>query len=254
MSIDWVTVIAQIANFLLLVWLLKKFLYQPILRGIEAREADIRKRIRAADEAKEQADALAERFREKLQAHELQHETLLKQALASTEKERDALLQNAHEQIRQEQQALHASLATERQAFVKRLQQQATDSLLTVSQKVFHDLADETLENAVVRQLVKKLPDMLPNLKDSSAGRTMGEVYTRWPLNTDTRQLLLDQIRVQIPDAALKFEDGEQHAAGISLHLGGAQLSWTLDSYLGDLRSELATRVQGEPAMHGAQG
>ena len=36
MSIDWITVAAQIVNFLVLVWLLKRFLYRPILNGIDA--------------------------------------------------------------------------------------------------------------------------------------------------------------------------------------------------------------------------
>ena len=41
MLIDWFTVIAQMLNFLILVWLLKRFLYQPILDAIDAREKGI---------------------------------------------------------------------------------------------------------------------------------------------------------------------------------------------------------------------
>ncbi|MCL1485860.1 MAG: hypothetical protein MH208_17135 [Marinobacter sp.] len=51
MSIDWITVLAQLANFLVLVWLLKRFLYRPILDGIDAREAEITKSMAAAGEA-----------------------------------------------------------------------------------------------------------------------------------------------------------------------------------------------------------
>ena len=57
MSIDWVTVIAQIANFLVLVWLLKRFLYRPILDGIDAREAEITRRMAEAGEAEKKAQA-----------------------------------------------------------------------------------------------------------------------------------------------------------------------------------------------------
>ena len=45
MTIDWITVAAQIANFLVLVWLLRRFLYRPILDGIDAREAEIAKLV-----------------------------------------------------------------------------------------------------------------------------------------------------------------------------------------------------------------
>ena len=42
MLIDWFTVVAQAANFLVLVWLLKRFLYKPILGAMDARENESR--------------------------------------------------------------------------------------------------------------------------------------------------------------------------------------------------------------------
>ena len=41
MPIDWFTVVAQAINFLILVWLLKRFLYKPILHAIDEREKGI---------------------------------------------------------------------------------------------------------------------------------------------------------------------------------------------------------------------
>ena len=38
MKINWFTVIAQLVNFLILVWLMKRFLYKPILNAIDERE------------------------------------------------------------------------------------------------------------------------------------------------------------------------------------------------------------------------
>ena len=41
MLIDWFTVAAQAVNFLLLVWLLKRFLHKPVLAAIDEREKRI---------------------------------------------------------------------------------------------------------------------------------------------------------------------------------------------------------------------
>ncbi len=57
MSIDWITVVAQLLNFLVLVWLLKRFLYRPILDGIDAREVEISTRMAEATEARKKAEA-----------------------------------------------------------------------------------------------------------------------------------------------------------------------------------------------------
>ena len=56
MSVDWFTVIAQILNFVVLVLLLKKFLYKPVLTAIAAREKLIADEIADAKEKMAQAD------------------------------------------------------------------------------------------------------------------------------------------------------------------------------------------------------
>ena len=62
MLIDWFTVGAQVLNFLILVWLLKRFLYKPILDAIDAREERIAAELADADakkaEAQKERDAL----------------------------------------------------------------------------------------------------------------------------------------------------------------------------------------------------
>ena len=41
MQIDGITFLAQIINLAILVWLMKKFLYQPLLKAVEARQKQI---------------------------------------------------------------------------------------------------------------------------------------------------------------------------------------------------------------------
>ncbi|MEQ8493043.1 MAG: F0F1 ATP synthase subunit B, partial [Gammaproteobacteria bacterium] len=71
MLIDWFTVAAQAINFLVLVWLLKRYLYRPILAAVDAREARVMARLTEAQlrerEAADAAEALA-REREALEA------------------------------------------------------------------------------------------------------------------------------------------------------------------------------------------
>ena len=55
MLIDWFTVAAQVLNFLILVWLMKRFLYQPVLNAIAAREAKIAAELKDAADTKAKA-------------------------------------------------------------------------------------------------------------------------------------------------------------------------------------------------------
>ncbi|HUS95178.1 MAG TPA: ATPase, partial [Hyphomicrobiaceae bacterium] len=65
MRIDWFTVIAQLFNFLILVWLLKRFLYKPILNALDAREKRIAKELADADTTQREAEKERETFRNK---------------------------------------------------------------------------------------------------------------------------------------------------------------------------------------------
>ena len=68
MLIDWFTVIAQVVNFLILVWLLKRFLYRPILNAIDAREKRIAAKIADADAKEAEAQKQREEYQQKNEA------------------------------------------------------------------------------------------------------------------------------------------------------------------------------------------
>ena len=62
MDVDWITVSAQIVNFLILVWLLKRFLYRPVLNAMNRREQRIHQRLGRGQRARSQRRAGATAF------------------------------------------------------------------------------------------------------------------------------------------------------------------------------------------------
>src|SRR5690606_5932172 len=128
MSIDWITVAAQLANFLLLVWLLKRFLYRPVLDGIDAREAEIAARLAAATEAKEHADAEKHRFQQQYANHLSIRDNLLETALQATANEREQMLQAGRERLAQEQENWQKFFAQERSRFQQKLQSSGAEA------------------------------------------------------------------------------------------------------------------------------
>ena len=75
-TIDWLTVGAQALNFLVLVYLLKRFLYGPVVRAIGRREEAIAERLREAEQRGKDAEAEARHHREAREALEAQRERL----------------------------------------------------------------------------------------------------------------------------------------------------------------------------------
>ena len=80
MLIDWFTVGAQALNFLILVWLLRRFLYKPILHAIDAREKRIATELADADAKKAEAQRERDEFQHKNEEFDQQRAALLRQA------------------------------------------------------------------------------------------------------------------------------------------------------------------------------
>ena len=67
MQIDYFTIIAQIINFLILVFLLRHFLYRPVIKSMDEREQKIISRLKEAEQKKKEAEQEAESYRKMLQ-------------------------------------------------------------------------------------------------------------------------------------------------------------------------------------------
>jgi F-type H+-transporting ATPase subunit b len=92
MLIDWFTVGAQVINFLILVWLLKRFLYHPILNALDAREERIAKELADADAKKTEAQKERDEFQHKNEEFDQQRADILSKATEEAKVERRRLL------------------------------------------------------------------------------------------------------------------------------------------------------------------
>ena len=243
MSIDWITVIAQIANFLVLVWLLKRFLYRPILDGIDAREAGIKKGMAAAGEQQRKAEAAqADYLQQKKQLLTDQRDMVAK-ALRDTEGQRDELLAEARARLEQEQKDWHKHLDRERQRFASRLQRAGQETLTELTRKALRDLADDTLEQAIVRHIGKRLEPLVAELDKAAGDSTQAIATTREPLPETAQSELKTELTKLMPAMTLRFETDAEQAPGLVLRVGGAQVAWTIDSYTDEFDALLNERL-----------
>lgn len=240
MSIDWITVIAQLVNFLLLVWLLKKFLYQPILRGIAEREAEITRRLQAAAQAKEAADTAKTEYQALTAQGLANQEAQVAEALAATQAERDRLISQARQMMLNEQANWQAHLEAEKLIFMSELEKTSAQTLFSLTKKALNDLANIQLEKAIAHHLVKKLQPLAQDIQHSAAGNKQVHITSQTTLPAETQSQLTQDIQQILHDAEVSFRTNSQASLGIEIQVGGVQLAWTLDSYLEDLSKLLA--------------
>src|SRR5581483_10794738 len=123
MALDWPTFLLQIANVLVLIWLLKRFLYQPVLKVIEARQAAIDGAVAEARDKETAAETLAAQYESRLKVWEQEREKARAGLRRSLDEERTRA--RAVEEKAQREQAQRAEAAALDQAgtFLSRLLQ-----------------------------------------------------------------------------------------------------------------------------------
>ncbi len=249
MSIDWITVAAQIANFLVLVWLLRRFLYRPILDGIDAREAQITQRMSEAAGIRAQAEEAEARHEAEIARLKAGREGVLAEVRDEAEAERDALLSGARERLEAEQAAREAARKDEARRFAADLELRGASALVALLRKALNDLAGETLEERIVARAAGRLPAMAGDLAEAAGASHEAIVTTQDALPEALQKQLAQQIREALPHIDVQFETDTAQSPGLSLRVGGAQLGWTVASYTDGLQAILedAHKARGVP-------
>ncbi|TNF21436.1 MAG: F0F1 ATP synthase subunit B [Rhodobacteraceae bacterium] len=244
MSVDWITVAAQIVNFLLLIWLLKRFLYRPILDGIEAREAEIAARMGEAAAIRASAEARESDCKARVAELSSSRAALLAAARRDAEAERDALLAETRDRLAREQAEREARRAEEAARFTAGLHRTGAEALVALTRKALADLADETLERRIVLHAAAQLNAMADDLQEAAGPARAAVALTRDPLPEELQQRLRSDLAAVLEGVTLRFETDPALSPGLNLRLGGAQVGWTVDSYLNGLEAVLERHAE----------
>lgn len=246
MQIDWITVGAQIVNFLVLVWLLNALLYRPVTRAMETREAAIRDRFAEAERREAEAGAEAERTRAERAAIEDQRAALLAEAEEEAHSFSLRLEHEARGEVDARRAAWEDELRKEQAAFLRELRHNVAGHVSRVARRVLSDLAGAELESAVTGVFVARLRGLEGKaLKDlrAEAGDARGlmSVDSAFELGAADRTRIEEAAReVLHPEAGVAFRTDPDLVCGLRLRVGGQTVQWNVDDYLDALEAEVA--------------
>ncbi len=243
MSFDWVTVVAQIVNFLILILLLKRFLYRPILAGIDAREADIAARVAAADAARGQAEADAAAHRAALADFETEKAGLVEAARQQAEAEKVRLRAKIDEMQQTEVDALRAQAEGQRVRLAADLRADGAGAIVSLTRRALRDLADADLEERIAGRLATRLAHSGAELRDAAAQAPRARVISSFHLPDDCRARVAAALHAEVADIPVDFQTEASASPGVVLRVGGAQIGWTIDAYLDAFETALDTHA-----------
>ena len=247
MLIDWFTVGAQALNFIILVWLMKRFLYKPVQDAIAAREKRIADQIAAAQALQADAEALGKSFRDRSAAFDAERAGLLTQATADANAQRVHLIDEAREAADALAAKRRAALRSEAVQLKAAMLTRTRDEVFAITRKTLADLADASLEERMAEVFSRKLRELTgPADATLAAALKSGPAMVRSSIEMPEAQraAVRDAIAARFPDSVTpRFETTSEGASGIELRAGGHSLAWSIDAYLASLEAAVSERL-----------
>lgn len=248
MLIDWFTVAAQLVNFLILVWLLRRFLYQPVLKALEERERTIAARLEHAGAAEQEAEQRRSEWERKNAEIEQSRRQLLLDAEDDAQKARNTLLEESRKAGDELRARLEDSIRREREEIAAETARRIEDAVFSLAGKVLEELADASVEDRIVSRFCTKLmaadeETLAIMVRPFGKSWPHAVVRSRFTLDDRQRALIGEAVRNRLSaELHLEFEAAdERHATGIELCLDGHCISWTINAALEELKGLSST-------------
>lgn len=245
MLIDWFTVGVQIINFLILIALLKRFLYGPLLRVMDERQQTIAANLAKAARAEEEARAQQAALTREQEALARSRNELMRQAEREVESWREATLLRLREEIEGSRRLWQQRLKDEQATFFDKLKIRVGEQVVRIAGKVLADLADDRLEARLLDHFLVKLKAQ-SELDAGWPGRGDLLVATGLALSPESREGLQQKLRALFgADKTVFFMEDSGLSFGIRLTAGDQAWEWNLARYMEgleqDIRETLAT-------------
>ncbi|ACB50856.1 putative ATP synthase F0, subunit B' [Crocosphaera subtropica ATCC 51142] len=239
MLIDWFTIVAQIINFLILVFLLNRFLYKPIVKTIKARQQEIENRWQDAEKEKKSAKNEANSYQKKQQELEEKKQEIMIQAQTKADEKYDNLVEEARQDVEQKRKTWDESLEREKAQFFDRFQEKIMQQIYKITGHVLGDLANASLEQQIINQFIHRLENLSEkereNLANSLNTTDNGLIIrSHFEISPESRNRLLSSLQQThiYQGDNVQFMTNSDLICGIELQASDYKIAWNLKDYV----------------------
>lgn len=251
MQLDWFTFIAQIVNFAILIVLLKRFLYEPVVQAMDRREEQIRSRVEDARNMMSEAEMKRDEYEQKIKIFENRKEEMSGQAKKEVEQARKEMLNRARNEVKDLQERWKTALEDEQKAFIQELYLESGERIVGIIRNILSDLSNQNLEEQVTEIFMDRLSAMNRNEKNSMVrsaldyGDGIIVVNSSIKLKENSQKRIREILREKsVPGINCRFDVVPSLRLGVELNAGGWKISWNLDSYLHRLKEQMVKHFQ----------
>ena len=239
MGIDLVTLIAQIINLVVLIWLMKRFLYQPVLKMISERQALIDAEIKKAHQARQEALLQEAQYTKKVADFDAKRSLMMSEAHQEVEAFKQKILDESKQAISYSRKNWQTELEQEKQSFDAGLQVAIIKNFKLFASDALKDMAGIELTSLVLDKFKEKVQKIskaerkkiLENILKNKKIIIFTDSKLEAEKKNELKSFLLNEFEI-VETIKFEFKEDGYLICGILVQIGEHQTSWNLRNYL----------------------
>jgi F-type H+-transporting ATPase subunit b len=151
------TLIAQIVNFLILVGILTKFAYKPLMQALEERQNKITDNIESAERERKEAEQIKLGYQKQLADARAQAQAIVEKAEKLAEETKEEILKEARLESARILKAVQAEVVRERELALAQLKGEVVALSMAAAAKIIEKNMDNQANAMLVTSFIEKL-------------------------------------------------------------------------------------------------
>jgi len=245
-QIDYFTTIAQIINFLILVYLLRRFMYRPIIKSMDERERKITSQFKEAEQKKKDAEQEAESNLKMMQGLSDKLRDMNAKAAEDAQILQTELMEKVRSNVEASTISWNEAFLRKKEALLADLSRDAGDEIHAVIRRALQDLADEDLERQIINTFIKHLRNMNAFEKDKfkefyKTSLQQITIRSTFEIAEDMRreiqEVVDDQTGVSLK---IQYEISPELICGVEMIAHDMRIAWSIAGYLNTLEKDVS--------------
>lgn len=246
MNISWFEIIAQIVNFFIILFILQKLLYKPVMKAMAQRQERIQKAQKEADAKMKEAETLVAAYDKKTEEIESERKTILETARTEAREKKESLLADYQKEAESKRQLYLKEIEDEKESFLRHLRKNLGESAVKIASRILSALSSKELEAEVfetfladLKALSKSVPDPEELKKEERV-----QVHSFRELTKSEQKAIRDALKEQLPNVGeIEFETESELMLGHALYLETYTVHTNIKNYLDEIEKEIAQRL-----------
>jgi len=148
--------ITQILNFAILLFLLQRFLYKPMLNMLHERRERIRESLAEAERVREEAERQRQEYERELARQRQESQERIQRAMQASEEAREQIIAEARREAEEIKARAREEIEYERRQALEELRLQVADLAILAARKVLDGALDEEAHRQLIQEFIDK--------------------------------------------------------------------------------------------------